>query len=98
VGDTINSWLLSPYHRRGNMTLRVTFEIVPFGEEDNKRKIREINISNLGPANKDLLRSDVCEYGVEIDKYKTDDYDYRVVHNRNDGDISLVNLVLKEVV
>ena len=33
------------------MTLRVTLEIVPFGEEENKHTIGTINISNLGPDN-----------------------------------------------
>lgn len=80
------------------MTLRVTFEIVPFGDEDERRKIREINISNLGPVNQMLIRSNICEYGIEVDKYKTGEYDYKVVHNRDDGDIALVSLALKEIV
>jgi hypothetical protein len=80
------------------VTLRVTFEIVSFGVEEDKRKIREINISNLGPANKDLLRSDVCEYGVEVDKYKTGEYDFKLIHNRRHGDLALVEQVLGEII
>lgn len=80
------------------MTLRVTLSIVPFGDEDNSRVIQEINISNLGPSDKNLLRSDVCEYGIEVDKYKTGEYDYRVVHDRKDGAVVLVERVLRELI
>lgn len=31
------------------MTLRVTLEIVPFGEEEKKYEIGKLNISNIGP-------------------------------------------------
>lgn len=80
------------------MTLRVTLSIVPHGIEEDIYNIHQINISNLGPYNKDLLRSDVCEYGVEVDKYKTEEYDYRIIHDRKDGPITLVSLALKEII
>ena len=34
-----------------HMTLRVTVEIVPFGEEDQKYEIGRLHISNYGPTN-----------------------------------------------
>lgn len=80
------------------MTLRVTLSIVPFGNEDDLYDIHHINISNLGPADNNLLSSDVCRYGVEVDKYKTGKYDYEIAHNRKDGAIALVSLALKEIV
>lgn len=75
------------------MTLRLTLEIVPFGDEDKKYTIREINVSNLGEI--DL---GVCQYGVEVDKYKTKDYTTVVAHKRGEGSIKLVQLVAEALV
>jgi len=71
------------------MTLRVTFEIVPFGEEANKHEIHEVNISNLG-----MTPSGNYKYGIEVNKYKTDEYDGYVYHNRDDGPFKLVEKVM----
>jgi hypothetical protein len=76
------------------MTLRVTLSIVPFGDEADIRNIHEINISNLGQA----YANGNYRYGVEVDKYKTGEYDAYVSHKRDDGPIALVALALKEVV
>ena len=72
------------------MTLRVTVEIVPFGDESRTRTIAVFNISNI--AN---LGDGVCMYGVEKDKYKTQQYDHTVSHRREDGYGDLVAQVLK---
>ena len=72
------------------MTLRVEISIVPFGDEENVREIRRFNISNLGTV--DL---GICAYGVEVDKYKTHNYDFNVTHRRSDGAEALVNKVLE---
>lgn len=75
------------------MTLRVTLSIVPFGEEENIRMIKEINISNLGNSG-----IGECIYGVEVGKYKTFDYDFTVEHRRSDGAEALVEKVLSKLV
>jgi hypothetical protein len=71
------------------MTLRVRVSIVPFGDEEQEREIHQINISNL----KDLGLG-LCEYGVEMDKYKTGNYDFKATHQRQDGPLVLVSKVL----
>lgn len=75
------------------MTLRVRISIVPFGDEDLEREIHQINISNLGDMGD---RFGPCLYGVEVDKYKTGEYDVELYHKREDGPLKLVNLVLED--
>jgi hypothetical protein len=74
------------------MTLRVRISIVPFGDEDLEREIHQINISNLAS-----LGLGLWEYGIEVDKYKTGDYDFKLTHQRQDGPLVLVNKVLTEL-
>jgi len=74
------------------MTLRLEISIVPFGEEDAKKLLRTFNISNLGHFNK----FKEYRYGVEVDKYKTEEYDFFVDHYREDGAEVLAELVLEE--
>lgn len=47
------------------MTLRVTIEIVPFGEESQKRTIETINISNW-----EQIGFDLYNYRIEDNRYK----------------------------
>lgn len=72
------------------MTLRVTLSIVPFGDEGKERGIEVINISNLGP----VQGTQQYRYGVEYNKYKTQEYDALVEHTRSDGAVKLVELAL----
>lgn len=74
------------------MTLRVEISIVPFGDEGKKRVIHQINISNIS-----LHSRDDCKYGVEVDKYKTGEYDSIVDHRRSFGALNLVHSVLEEL-
>lgn len=74
------------------MTLRVTLEIVPYGNEDQKYTIETVNISNLGAT--DL---GVYQYGIEYNKYKTGEYDAVVEHTRKDGATKLVELAMGAV-
>ena len=73
------------------MTLRVTVEIVPFGEEKEKRTIGVANISNIGGK-------DVCNY---VYNYK--DNDGTVVegtiynHDRSDGALELIHRVITSI-
>ena len=68
------------------MTLRVRLSIVPFGDEAKEREIHQINISNLGQN----FENAYYTYGVEMDKYKTNDYDCVTYHFREDGPLELV--------
>jgi hypothetical protein len=77
------------------MTLRVRISIVPFGDETQEREIHQINISNLGSVNE--FRTEFCKYGVELNKYKTGEYDALVKHWRDDGAIYLVNTALEKL-
>lgn len=72
------------------MTLRVEISIVPFGEENEKRIIHTLNISNIS-----FNPGDNCQYGVEIDKYKTEDYAVIVDHRRSSGALKLVHGVFE---
>ena len=75
------------------MTLRVTVEIVPFGDEEEKRVIDVYNISNLGASQQDPVGRTPYRYGVEKNKYKTGEYDLFVGHYREDGYEELVREV-----
>lgn len=75
------------------MTLRVTLSIVPHGIEEDIYDIHTINISNLG-----IYEGEYCyKYGVEVDKYKTQEYDHYVFHSRKDGALQLVMQALEKV-
>ncbi len=74
------------------MTLRVRISIVPFGDETQEREIHQINISNL----KDWGLG-FAEYGVEVDRYKTDEYDFRLMHMRQEGALELVAKVMEKI-
>ena len=75
------------------MTLRVRISIVPFGDESQEREIHQINISNLGDTGDEIGS---CLYGVEVDKYKTSEYDVHVHHRREDGPLLLSAMALDE--
>ena len=73
------------------MTLRARISIVPFGDEDREEELHQINISNL-----EKIAGDLCLYGVEVDKYKTREYDFLVEHYRSMGALELVRLALEK--
>lgn len=79
------------------MTLRVTVEIVPFGDEEEKRVIDVYNISNLGEGLRDRHGHTPCRYGVEKNKYKTGEYDLLVSHYRENGYEELVRAVFSHL-
>lgn len=74
------------------MTLRVRISIVPFGDESQEKEIHQVNISNITYAPKEN-----CRYGVEVDKYKTGEYDVIVDHRRALGALKLVHGVFEEL-
>lgn len=78
------------------MTLRVTLEIVPFGDESKKRIIETINVSNLGRYQGD--DSDLFQYVIEHNNYKNyTDTTPRVSHFRKDGAICLAYKALQHL-
>lgn len=79
------------------MTLRVTLEIVPFGDEDKKRTIETLNISNLGP-DMEFDNENICEYLIEHNEYKQWSKPNLVIpHNRKQGALVLAELALHEI-
>lgn len=75
------------------MTLRVTLEIVPFGNEDEKRTIETVNISNIG------FDLDSCKYMyyVEHNEYKEFKSKIVVYHDRNQGALVLAQKAIAAV-
>jgi hypothetical protein len=75
------------------MTLRVTLEIVPFGNEDKKYTISYIDISNQ-------MRGGDSQAEYSAKKFSdghtllTESVDGSIVHNRADGAWELVKKVL----
>jgi hypothetical protein len=73
------------------MVLRVTLEIMPFGEEDKKRQISRFDIFNKGPAEFGHYR-----YGViEINENEAGLWSKEVLHRRDLGAEELVRKVLE---
>jgi hypothetical protein len=72
------------------MTLRITIEIVPFGEEDKKRTIGVANISNV-----DGDRICNYEYAFKGDIGVASGHIFN--HDRDDGAIELSQRVLTSV-
>lgn len=75
------------------MTLRVRISIVPFGDESQEREIHQVNISNIGGTGGEVGS---YRYGVEVDKYKTGEYDVELPHRREDGPLLLAAMALDE--
>jgi hypothetical protein len=76
------------------MTLRITLEIVPFGDETRKYPLKTYNVSNLASL-EDSTREMLCLYGVEVNKYKSGSFDFFVKHDRSEGAEELARLVLE---
>lgn len=78
------------------MTLRVELSIIPFGEEDKKRIIETINISNDGiSVNERWAEDGYYNYLVEHNEYKKyTDETLRISHRRADGAIRLAGSAL----
>ena len=77
------------------MILRVTVEIVPFGDEDEKYEISRLEIFNKGHA-----EFGHCEYGViEINKERETAglHTKDVLHRRDLGAWQLIKKVIEEL-
>lgn len=75
------------------MTIRVTLEVVPLGEENQKRTIEVINISNW-----EQIGFDLYSYRIEDNIYKEfQAEDQWVEHSRKDGALSLVAKALTKL-
>lgn len=78
------------------MTLRVTVEIVPFGEEEKAYEIHRLDIFNKGPAGFGHYEYGVISFNEEKKDYGM--YERTVYHRRNLGALALVEKVLREII
>lgn len=79
------------------MTLRVEISIIPFGDEDKKRVIETLNISNI-TFKEGCSATGEDFYVIEHNDYKNYNEDTpRVHHQRKDGALTLVKLALKKL-
>lgn len=80
------------------MTLRVTIEIVPYGDEDNKRIVETIDISNetyvRGPEND---YGELCDYSFISSNDRMYSYVHGEIskHRRSDGYYPLIQRVMQ---
>ncbi len=77
------------------MTLRVKFEIVPFGVEEEAYEINRLDIFNKG----ELVKG-TCRYGIIYMDADADEFglvDREVIHHRVDGALVLAEKVLNEI-
>lgn len=75
------------------MTLRVTLEIVPFGDEDRKYKIGQLDIFNKGRVDMHHYQYGIIQLDPKANTggmYKID-----IIHCREDGAWELVQKVLQ---
>lgn len=70
------------------MTLRITLEIVPFGNEDAKRTIHTINVSNMGKYSASE-HTDGYLYSVKLDGELIMENLY---HSRSHGALKLAEM------
>jgi hypothetical protein len=71
------------------MTLRVTFEIVPHGDEREAYPIHTLNIHNMGNTNSE--DPDQYEYSFDCDGEASTE---TVIHFRSEGALELTRKVL----
>lgn len=74
------------------MTLRVTLEIVPFGIEEHKRTIGQIDIMNMGQIGQFTHEYEVAELHPKPGLFKMP-----VVHDRDAGAWVLVAQAIKQL-
>ena len=92
------------------MTLRITFEIVPYGEEANKFEIFRVDISNHGLIENKGFGHEICTYDaifyrrnnetmqtqLGYSEYEAEQVLGGVLHDRRDGPHILVKKVLEK--
>jgi hypothetical protein len=54
------------------MTLRITIEVIPFGDEDQKQGIYKFDIHNTGLVRNEGFGHEVCSYKAEIFRFNTE--------------------------
>ena len=79
------------------MTLRVTLEIVPFGNEDNKRTIYELEIWNMGSKTKGGKSRYQCDVIRDGAPFVPEGGVIRLAHMREHGAPRLVRRVLQRL-
>jgi len=80
------------------MTLRATIEIIPYGDEESKREIFRLDISNIQLVERGAFGHDICKYSVKV--YAPESVqgsDMELIHegvidkhDRRDGAVALV--------
>jgi hypothetical protein len=87
------------------MTLRVTVEIVPYGDENYKTEIGRLDISNVGTVADKGLGHKICKYEVlQLEEFSSGTnrefrvwrWPYVAEHDRKNGFWKLLYLALKE--
>lgn len=88
------------------MTLRVTIEIVPYGNEDQKYEIYRMNIVNNGLIRDEGFGHQICKYEYSLLKplppilgggFDVETQGTIKEHDRRDGAIDLIRKVLKSL-
>lgn len=85
------------------MTLRATIEIVPYGDESQKREIYRLDVSNIGNLRNEGFGNEICRYKATLfgrvldyfnpapgEKWEVIDVSFIEEHNRRDGAVSLI--------
>lgn len=86
------------------MTLRADIEIVPFGQEEDKRQLYRLDISNVGLVRNDGFGHEIYRYRVELkgrilqipgqpiskEEWEVIDVDWIEEHDRRDGAVALI--------
>lgn len=71
--------------------LRVTIDLIPFGQEEHTENLRTIEIANVGPYSKN---DDI--YGLYLYDWTCSDLNGQVKHYRKDPVEVLVRLVMED--
>lgn len=85
------------------MTLRVTLEIVPFGQEESKYELAHLNIHNRGVAQRPmytLTPDERTEYIYDFEYWESDatkPVTGKVHHYRDDGALVLAGKVVAQL-
>lgn len=72
------------------MTLRITFEIVPFGDESRAYKIHQLEIHNLGTK----TAAGATRYAADLDGERIN---MTFLHKREEGALKLAKVVLNKM-
>jgi hypothetical protein len=78
------------------MTMRITIEIVPFGDESAKYPLSTINVSDIGGSS-GYYDYTITKTSHNVDGTTESAYYGTVTHFRNAGHLELANIVLNRM-